>query len=225
MSQETPRAVEDLGGEDELNVVAEELARVLWRTPDVESFNPPPQRVDIQSAWKELKELFKNNPKESKGAFSPKTVAVNLAGLLSSELAKRGVNMEEGWVWYISLRESFGSSWYSVVSQEWNVYHIPILWNQEIPGIEGDLKKLIGLIAGHMEAGDKIYLAHAKGKIVIFVEKELEGDNEIKKIVRVWVQSDELEFPGNELVWVYEFSYPLASGPLDPASWDAFGII
>ncbi len=207
-------------GESDFNVVAEELARVLWKMPETKGLDPAPQQINIEDSWQQLQQLLK----ESWGIATNKTLALNLAGILSVELAKKWVGMIKWEVRYISPRSNLGS-WPSVVSEKENIYHLPFLWEKGIPKVKGDLKKIIGLVAGYMEAGDKIYLDHERGKIVIFVEHEIEEGNGIIKIVKVWWDSDELEFPGSELVGVYKFSYPLSSGPLDPSQWDAFGII
>ncbi len=206
--------------EDGHNVVAKELVRVLWKAPETKGLDPAPQQINIEDSWQQLQQLLE----KSWGIATNKTLALNLAGILSVELTEKWVRMRKWEVRYISPRSNLGS-WSSVVSERENVYHLPFLWENEPFKVQDDLKKLVGLIAWYMEAGDKIYLDHEKGKIVIFVEREIEERNEIVKIVRVWWDSDELEFPGSELVGVYKFSYPLSSGPLDPSQWDAFGII
>ncbi len=211
MNKEFPETGVD-SSEYDHNVVAEELASVLWRTSGVESFNPQPQEVNIEDSWQQLQQLLK----ESWVIATNKTLALNLAGILSVKLAKKWVKVRSGEVRYISPRSNLGS-WSSVVSERENVYHLPFLWANEPFKVQNDLKKLVGLITWYMEAGDQIYLDHKKGKIVIFVECEIEERNEIVKIVRVWWDSDELEFPGSELVGVYKFSYPLSSSSLDPS--------
>ncbi len=195
---------------DKSNPIAQELFEVLWGSWETRSLN-------LWDTSELLNQLLQIASKEVT-LLTPKGIALYLAGLLSYKLAKEWVGIVEWEVRYVSPVNNLGSG-YSKAYDENIAYSIPAFeWKE-------GLEKLIGLITKYMEVGDKIYLRHSKGKIVISLIQQTETKEEIKNIVEVSADFEEVRETISTLMGVYEFSYPLASGPLDPIQLVASNVI